>query len=206
MKENQLNYRQQLVKLYYLLDEAAFSFYSLGFKFGLENEFQDLNAVWKDDEGIPIDLEYLKVIDHQDIPNIINIVEILWEARDSVESMNKLSKEDLVLLVEPPVEPLIESDDEPLPDDEPVSEDETAIFSNFHSFFDKLIFFEDLVNIYLALWEIAFSKEAPSEVHRDFARRFFIGGLELNTDDQNVKVVLEALNKVVLLNCQLKTD
>mgnify|MGYP003577138810 CR=1 FL=1 len=194
MQENQFNYRQQLIEMYHLLDEAAVDFYSLGFDIGLKKEWQDFEATLESGEGIPIDIEYLKAINHPAIPSIITLVEILWEARDSVETLNNLSNEELALQMEAPAEPPAE----------PLSEGEIALLSNLYVDADKLHIFDDLGGIYTALWELAFTREAPGEVYFDFSRKYFEGGLELTTEDPNVQLVLEALNKVLLINCELE--
>ena len=60
--------------------------------------------------------------------------------------------------------------------------------------------YSDLLSIYEALWELAFSEELPDKSYEHFLVRYYEGGLELASNDQNVKVVLDALNEVLLIN------
>ncbi|WP_256009781.1 hypothetical protein [Desertivirga xinjiangensis] len=186
MSENEFNYRQQLVELYHLLDDAALDFYSLGFSIGLEEEWQDWKVTLKDGDTLPIDIEIFKSLNHRAIPDIIKMIEILADARESLSNLNSLSEEELEV-----------SDD---PDSNNVSEEEHDRYLKTYLDYHKVEIFGDLNRVYEALWELAFSTEPPNELYDDFHENYYTGELQLASDDQNVQVVLEALNKVLVIN------
>ncbi|WP_256010308.1 hypothetical protein [Desertivirga xinjiangensis] len=193
--ENQSEYRQQLIKMFHLLDYAAHEFYDLGFTIGLEEEWQDWKATLVDGDQLPVDLEILKALNHPAIPGVIRIIEILADARNSIANLNNLSDEELSISEDPDFD--TESREQDL-ERNPYSRSYIEFFmSELHS---------DLLSIYEALWELAFSEELPDKSYDYFMMRYYEGGLELASDDQNVKVVLEALNEVLLINGQTEYE
>ena len=186
MSPDTFNYRNQLISIFFDIDHTIANLFHMGFNIGLEEEWQDLKGSIQEGDPIPADLEYLKAINHVTLPGIIEMIEILVEARNSLSNINQLRDEELL----PPeliTEEFTESD-----------EQENRRSHYLDVWIEAL--FADLLTLFESLWELAHQTQLPDEMYDLFGQMYFEGGLAIESDDHNVCFLLEALNKVLKVN------
>lgn len=185
MSSNTFNYREQLVSIFWDLDNTISNLYQMGFNIGLEEEWQDFKESIKEGDAIPIDLEYLRAIGHPTLKGIIEMIEILVETRNTLANINQLSEEELVL-----PEGVYETE---------VAEDQDGPHAHYLDVWVQGLF-GDLINLFEAIWVLAHGTEPPTEMYDRFTENYYEGGLEIESDDENVRFLLDALNRVLFTN------
>ncbi|WP_207532968.1 hypothetical protein [Desertivirga arenae] len=182
------NYRKQLIKIYFCLDCAICNLFSMGFSIGLNEEWQDFKPAFDAGVDVEMDFAYLEAIKHPAVPDVIKIIHILLEVSETLVNMNKLTDEELVF----PKELISEEGDD---DDE---EDDNEDVDYLDRWLQGI--FTDLLSVYEAIWILAHGNNPPMSEYDEFGAKYYDGGLKIDSEDENVKVLMQALNKVLALN------
>ncbi len=188
MEANSFNYREQLVNIYYILNENVAELYRMAFTIGLEEEWPELKEAYKDGDLLPGHLDYLRLINHVTVPGLIEMIQILAIARESLANINMLTEEELEY--------------EDVVEDESAGEIEEAGGSNGRHYLD--VFMSNiginLMDFYEAIYVLASDGIYPDD-YDDFLDKYYVGGgIVIDSEDGNVTLLVEALNKVLEVN------
>ncbi|WP_207420219.1 hypothetical protein [Desertivirga brevis] len=180
------NYLKPFIKLHTRLNNTINNLYYMAFSVGLQWEWQELKSEIKNRGWLPLDMAHLKVIEHPAVPGIIQMIEILEEAREKLAENNRVSKEEAKISVE--VGPI---QDGWLSED--YSEEE-----NIDMWQQNL--FVDLLSIFEACWFMEHDCSPSMSVYDQFGKMYFEGSIEISSENEIVQPLIAALNEVLKVN------
>ncbi|WP_207534880.1 hypothetical protein [Desertivirga arenae] len=177
---------QPILKLQHRLNITISNLYYMAFSVGLQWEWQELKSEIKGRGWLPLDMAHLKVIEHPAVPGIIQMIEILEEAREKLPENDTASN----------IEGTSSLDDGPVQEgwlSEDYSEEE-----NMDMWQQNL--FVDLLSVFEACWYLENGSHPSIPVYDQFDKMYFNAKLQIYSDTDIVAMVIAALNSLLRVN------
>lgn len=95
MNTTSLSYREQLFKLYWMLDDLVTNLHYMAFDVGMEEEWPNLKMNPNGGDEMPVTLKYLRKVNRRSADGILVMIKVANMAIKDFKSMNQFTQEEL---------------------------------------------------------------------------------------------------------------